>query len=339
MPLPRFLTAEDFRAKAAKGDKPDVPVRFAFGGCEVKEAEGESRTLVIRISTGSRDRDRDTIDPAGWRLLNYRKNPVVLYGHDYRSLPIGQDTGITQDELGLLARPKFAERDLSPFADTVYRMLLAGYLRAASVGMNPLVWEWNEQERGVDYKQQELLEYSIVPVPANPEALEGAKGLGIDLLPLKHYAEEMLESWHGEQGIWLPRKSLERAVKLAGTNAVLITVPGDLAPEKAARLKTVLGDRLELNADDLLTAIDGLKSEEPATPPAPPAETPVVEIVEPVVPPVSDDIVVELSEEAPPADALELPEGMTEESLLAAIGDATERAVSTSLMALTGRLD
>lgn len=333
MPQPAlFISREEFQAKVAKGEKPEGGLRKSFVG-EVKAIEGQDRTVEIRISTSTRDRDRDSISPTGWKLLNYRKNPVVLYGHDYRGLPIGQDTGITADELGLLARPKFCEPELYPLADTVYRMLLGGFLRAASVGMNPLLWSFNEEERGYDFQEQELLEYSIVPVPANPEALVGAKAAGIDLAPMKAYAEELLDTWHGETGLWLPRKSIERALQIAGGEHVVIPVPADLAPEKATRLKALIGDKRALTVDELLSLA---KSEEPESPPAPPTPEPA----SPDDPSPEGDFV-EIEADAPQGDVLDVE--VSEERLTQLAAEAATTAVNDSFgrrfLTLSGRLD
>jgi phage head maturation protease len=61
----------------------------------------------------------------------------------------------------------------------VYRLARGGFLAATSVGFRPLKWEYTtDKERGaddwfpgIDFEEQELVEFSIVTVPANPEAL------------------------------------------------------------------------------------------------------------------------------------------------------------------------
>ena len=67
----------------------------------------------------------------------------------------------------------------SELADTVYRMAADGYLSATSVGFRPLEWDFStDKDRGaddwmpgIDFHQQELVEFSLVTVPSNPEAL------------------------------------------------------------------------------------------------------------------------------------------------------------------------
>jgi len=46
-------------------------------------------TITIVASTSGRDRDGDRVKTAGWRLDAFRRNPVLLWAHDHKSLPIG----------------------------------------------------------------------------------------------------------------------------------------------------------------------------------------------------------------------------------------------------------
>jgi hypothetical protein len=70
-----------------------------------------------------------------------------------------------------------------------------------SVGFTPKEYMWvssqSDAERarrgGIDFIKQEMLEYSSVPVPANPNALALAKSAGIDVTPLKQWAEQVLD--------------------------------------------------------------------------------------------------------------------------------------------------
>src|SRR5574341_1133396 len=95
----RILSLEAWKALALKGAAPqEAGVCKPFVLDEVKAVEGDERALRIRITTAAVDRDGDTISPTGWKLTNYRKNPVVLYGHDYRGLPIARNTKIEPDD-------------------------------------------------------------------------------------------------------------------------------------------------------------------------------------------------------------------------------------------------
>lgn len=133
------------------------------------EARG-GREFTATISTGSLDRENDRLDPNGWRLDAFRANPVVLWAHAVSTPPIGRATDVRVRGGALVATFEFPPPTLYPLADQVEGLLRAGFLTAVSVGFRPIKWRANERG-GLDYSEQELLEFSIVPVPANPEAL------------------------------------------------------------------------------------------------------------------------------------------------------------------------
>lgn len=143
----------------------------------------DDRTLRFVISTGAVDRDRDSIDPKGWELDNYGRNPVVLWAHQASMLPIGKALDVIKADDRLRAVVRFLPEEgygaASAFADQVFKLARDGYLAATSVGFRPLSWDFTEDEErgaddwwpGIDFHSQELVELSIVSVPANPEAL------------------------------------------------------------------------------------------------------------------------------------------------------------------------
>ena len=143
----------------------------------------EARTVRMVCSTTTKDRHGDTIKQDGWKLDNFRNNPVILWGHDKYCPPIGKalDIGITPK--GLEANIQFATAEEHELADTVYKLLLGGYLNAGSVGFYPLKYSFNDNG-GIDFEEQELFEFSIVTVPSNPDALCTARSKGLDLSPL-----------------------------------------------------------------------------------------------------------------------------------------------------------
>jgi len=153
--------------------------------------DDEDRTVDFIISTAAKDRDGDTIDPKGWILTNFLKNPVVLFGHDNRSLPVGKAENIRLEGGALKASVKFADAGMNPLAESVFRMVKAGFLNATSVGFSPI--EFERSDGGIQFIKQELLEFSIVPIPSNPEALVTAKGL--DLAPMKDWFKDYLDDW------------------------------------------------------------------------------------------------------------------------------------------------
>jgi len=168
--------------------------------------------LVFKISTKSSDRDEDVLEPMGCDLTNYRNNPVVLFAHDYSSLPVGKS-------LRESIYPEYIESEVefapTGFAQDCRKLCEGGFLKAASVGFNGVEFDQIPESRwGKHYTKWELLEWSIVPVPANPSCLiqtAKAKGLNLDamekefsdmeqkaVIPYKKYplADES-ETWDG----------------------------------------------------------------------------------------------------------------------------------------------
>lgn len=147
------------------------------------------RQLRFTISTGAVDREQDAISIAGWDLANFQRNPVVLWGHDAARLPIGRAFDLRIEDACLKASVEFIPSDTpegGAFAESVYRLARGGFIAATSVGFRPLKWDYTRDASrgaddwfpGIDFEEQELVEFSVVTVPANPEALIEAPGPG-----------------------------------------------------------------------------------------------------------------------------------------------------------------
>jgi HK97 family phage prohead protease len=129
----------------------------------VKEVKEDGVIVGAVATTDSPDRDGEILSIDGWELDNFIKNPVLLWGHDSRALPIGKVTNIKRAENSLLFDAKFAIEE-NDFAAKVAKLVKGGYLNTFSVGFLP------KQREGDKFTKQELLEISVVNVPANPEA-------------------------------------------------------------------------------------------------------------------------------------------------------------------------
>jgi len=156
------------------------------------------RQLEMAGSTEDIDRMGDSIRSAGWQLAPFKKNPVFMWGHDYSQPPIGRARRVWLDKetRRLMFNIEFADRDIYPFADTIYKLYKGGFLHATSVGFIPLEWEGKDEDNqapnrtGNVFTKQELLELSAVPVPANAHALVSAREQG--LITVKEF-EAVLE--------------------------------------------------------------------------------------------------------------------------------------------------
>jgi HK97 family phage prohead protease len=138
-----------------------------------------TRTYVLSDST--LDRYGDIIEPDGWELEWFKQNPIALFNHN-PSMPVGNWTNTRVEGGRLIADFQPAADGTSQIADDVRKLIDQDILRATSVGFRALDFEPIDPKNpwdGQRYKQQELLEASIVSVPANPAALNIAKQLNI----------------------------------------------------------------------------------------------------------------------------------------------------------------
>jgi HK97 family phage prohead protease len=172
--------------------------------------EGAARTLRFCFSDGSIDRMGDTIDAAGWDIADFERNPVALWAHDSSAPPIGGARNVAVEGDRLMGDIEFAPPETYAFAETVYRLVLGKFIRAVSVGFLPVRYNYvtDDPERnfGIDFLEQTLLEISVCPVPANPNALAEARRKGIDTRPLVEWAERVLDS----DGVELKRTLISR---------------------------------------------------------------------------------------------------------------------------------
>lgn len=220
MSAPRLVDLATFTQwAAAKQVLPteDVQNLVLCAALPTKVASVTGRVKRFTISTAEPDRMKDSINQHGWDLEPYKQAPRVLWAHDYAFPPIGRALTIELVGAALISDAEFMTAELHPFADMIFRMVDGGWLNTASVGFRPLKWVYNEERKGIDFSQQELLEYSVVPVPANPKALLQAKSAGIDLAPLRGWAEQILADTAASQVSRVIGKSaLEQVVRDTG---------------------------------------------------------------------------------------------------------------------------
>jgi HK97 family phage prohead protease len=196
-----FGSIDEFRDAAR--DMPelnDVRVRAAFVDTEVRAGEGEaSRTLIFTISTASVDRMGDTIAVQGWKLDAFRDNPVVLWQHDSSDFPVAKATKIWIEGDKLKAEAQFVPKDnpaTGLHAEGILQLYKGGFLSAVSVGFNPLKYAFTDDPKrrfGIDFLEQELMEFSCVTVPANAEALIEGRSAGIDIAPMLDWCEQQMK--------------------------------------------------------------------------------------------------------------------------------------------------
>jgi phage head maturation protease len=134
------------------------------------ETVGDIASAVI--TTNAVDRQGEIVEPDGIDLANYLANPIVLYGHCYsglESIPVGRATSLEivheGDKKSLKAQWQWQADDVTPLISAVRKSWERGFLNTVSIGFMPGEYDGNT------IKTSQLLEFSVVPVPANPQAL------------------------------------------------------------------------------------------------------------------------------------------------------------------------
>jgi phage head maturation protease len=158
-----------------------------------------SRRRSFVASSETVDRYNTIIKAAGWDLAAYNRNGVVLFGHDSRALPIGK--GVARVEgTQLILDVDFFDESTNPVAEQSLRILDAGVM-GVSVGFRALEAiennsrltgdKWKDMfEPPLDFLRSELLEVSVVPIPANPDALP----IGRSLQEIRSMAERLVRA-------------------------------------------------------------------------------------------------------------------------------------------------
>lgn len=146
-----------------------------------KATAGAADGMEFVLSDATVDSYGDMVEPSGWDLKRFKKNPIALFGHS-NGFPIGTWEDVRVEDGKLKGRLVMAKAGTSYRLDELRRLVEQGILRAVSVGFRPIKAEPISADKpygGQRYLKQELLETSLVSVPANPAALAVAKGLKI----------------------------------------------------------------------------------------------------------------------------------------------------------------
>jgi HK97 family phage prohead protease len=140
----------------------------------------EGATFVA--STAASDRYGDVVDQS-WKLDSYKQNPVIQVDHDYRAeSTVGRAEEAAVEDGALVVKVKWGS---DPKSKEIAAKVKDGLLSAVSVGFrpgraarrselpadHPYYADAKSNPYGMVFYDNELLEVSVVAVPANPEAL------------------------------------------------------------------------------------------------------------------------------------------------------------------------
>lgn len=204
----------------------------------IRKTVAERDGMDFVLSDETLDRYGDIVQADGWVLSNFRKNPIALFGHS-SSFPIGTWSSVRVEGGKLIGRLVLAARGTSARIDELLSLVQQGVLRAVSVGFRPLESEpidpklpWD----GTRYLKQELLECSLVSVPANPAALQLARSLNI--------SDETLSMAFGEHADFR-RRDVTATGGHAETKTANGESPRDLPSRSKDKTMKTVSQRLE----------------------------------------------------------------------------------------------
>ncbi|MBU1778000.1 MAG: HK97 family phage prohead protease [Gammaproteobacteria bacterium] len=202
------------KVKVSLADYKTAVVNRVATDVDIKEVQSELKQATMYLSTRRLDRDNDIVIPDGMDLELYKMNPVVLFGHDYGSMPIAKTLDAKSDGYGVLIRMQFADTER---ANEAWSLVKDGYLRTLSAGFqskpNAVFYRGDDGFTNLldyfsatwsEFKAEDrdnveriiarstLIEASLVPVPANPYALiqdvkSGKLKLSDDMAKRVHY--------------------------------------------------------------------------------------------------------------------------------------------------------
>lgn len=185
--LPALNHARRFVMPRGKGSD-----QLVEGGLDSVSLDVDESTMSAGwvISAVNQDRYGDVVVPAGCKetLEDYRKNPQVFFAHNSNGMPVGlceyEDKfyfDIGDNDI----RSRCFFHGSTEESDKVFDLVAKHILRAASIGFLPVYGEvipggepYEEGDTEIDFDmgglcfhKWSIIEWSVVSVPANPDAL------------------------------------------------------------------------------------------------------------------------------------------------------------------------
>jgi len=221
-------------------------VRRAYAVLHCKAVDDDQRIIRGIASTPDPDRMGDIIEPLGITF----KNPVPLLLYHDTKRPVGTVAfdAPTVDGLTFTASlPRVAAAGtVRDRIEEAWESIKAGLLAGVSIGFRSIEDAWHKETGGIRFLKSEVLELSLVAIPANA----GATIASIKALDLATYppAPPVVRS--------LPPQ------RKAMTTAERITQFENTRAAKAARLNTIMTDAGDATLDDAqVKEYDGLEQE------------------------------------------------------------------------------
>src|SRR5678815_6099656 len=141
----------------------------AYSILEVKSVDEEKRILRGTATTPTPDRVGDIVEPLGVKF----SNPMPLLWQHRSDMPVGQVRFDKATKSGIefeahLAKPT-SSKILVDRVDEAWESVKLGLVKAVSIGFKAKEYSFMD-DGGIHFQETEVLELSLVTIPANSEA-------------------------------------------------------------------------------------------------------------------------------------------------------------------------
>lgn len=254
----------------------EIRARHVVEDVDIRAIDEETRTVEFVAATENgvdTSSGKEYLRMTGARLQRYRKNPVVLDSHDrYSAGAVIGRADVKIEDRKLVASVTFAQ---TARAEEVWQLIKGKFLRALSVGFIPDAARIQTLDEGQTdgegenkitgpariIKQWELFEISVVPVPADAEALRRSFAES-DIVPLASSLARIIErlEWGAEGKKAMADEKTKEMLAAAPVGEVKppAIVPSAVQPSenelRALDIRAIAPKGMERLADELIVS-------------------------------------------------------------------------------------
>ena len=157
---------------------------------QIEKSDNAEYDGVFVMSAATPDRVNDTIDPKSYDIAARKDKLIALWQHDPEK-PVGFWSNMKRSGDALKGYLKIADTNLGLM---IKQLIADGVPMGASIGFRGR-GEPNKKG-GIHFKEIELMECSVVSIPAHPRAMQVAKKLNLEefIEPLSDGNDEVAAS-------------------------------------------------------------------------------------------------------------------------------------------------
>jgi hypothetical protein len=196
--------------KGEAGEIEGGPLR-TYEPAQMEAVNETEKSIVYTITSSSIDRYKEIVDPHGLDLTNFRRSKrTVFWNHD-TDRPIGRSMWEKKKGETWIAKVEFAD-GVTDFATDIWKLAKSGFIGMTSIGFQPKSFEWRALKDVKDlnppnvkdfdkemnlliWRKSELLEYSVVGIGANPDAVQLEKAMSLVSGEMRHKLAEAVQEY------------------------------------------------------------------------------------------------------------------------------------------------